>query len=58
MPTITSYTTKCDLTASAGTTLTGRGTSNVLSYRYATSPIRAIPDTPQPKLLLSRAIVL
>src|SRR5215218_8301662 len=42
--------------ASAGTTLRGRGTSNVLSYRYATSPIRAVPDTPQPKLLVSRVI--
>jgi hypothetical protein len=28
----------------------------VLSYRYATSPIRAIPDAPQPKLLVSKAI--
>jgi hypothetical protein len=42
--------------ASAGTTLRGRGTSNVLSYRYATSPIRAVRDTPQPKLLVSRVI--
>jgi hypothetical protein len=28
----------------------------VPSYRYALSLIRAVPDTPRPKLLLSRAI--
>jgi hypothetical protein len=44
------------LAASAGTTLRDQGISNVLSCRYATSPIRAIPDTPRPKLLLSRAM--
>jgi hypothetical protein len=42
--------------ASAGYDAHGRGTSNVLSYRYATSQNRAIPDTPRPTLLLSRAI--
>jgi hypothetical protein len=42
--------------ASWGTALRGRGTSNVLSYRHATSPIRAVPDTPQPTLLVSRVI--
>jgi hypothetical protein len=42
--------------ASAATTLMGRGTSNVLSNRYATSPIRAIPDAPQPKLLVRNTI--
>jgi hypothetical protein len=36
--------------------LMGRGTSNVLSYRYATGPIRAVPDPPRPMLLLSSAV--
>src|SRR5262245_51268241 len=42
--------------ATAGTTLRARGTSNVLSYRDAPSPLRAIPETPRPKLLVSRSI--
>jgi hypothetical protein len=43
-------------TPRAGTGLMGRGTSNVLSYRYATGPIRAVPDPPRPMSLLSRAV--
>jgi hypothetical protein len=33
-----------------------REARDVLSYRYATSPDRAVADTPSPKVLLSRAI--
>jgi hypothetical protein len=34
----------------------GRGTRNVLSYRHATRPIRAIPNPLRPMLLVNRAI--
>jgi hypothetical protein len=42
--------------ASVGAGLISREARDVLSYRYASSPDRARPDIPPPKVLLSKAI--